>query len=67
MKHAVQRSLPCGCKLCGCVCEVHCDERTPRSCLKHAILRTVLQEAGALVSLALFCGMVLVWLAIWSH
>lgn len=71
MKQHLERSIPCGCKLCGCQCEVHsraaranCDDPLASLCPVHAcdaVLRAIAHEAGALVSLALFCGMIAVW------
>lgn len=66
--HKNDRTLPCGCRLCGCLCNAHsrADANSPFAdvCAVHlceAVLRTILQEAGALVSLTLFVGMVAVW------
>ncbi len=76
MEHTkTTRTVPCGCRTCGCVCEAHAgvdlEAKGPyaRFCPVHAweaVTRTILHEAGALVSLALFGAMVLVWAAIFA-
>jgi hypothetical protein len=70
-KSSFDRIVPCGCRLCGCVCEAHAavspvplNGPLSRLCAIHAcdaILRTIAHEASTLVSLALFVGMVAVW------
>ena len=78
--YSLERGLPCGCRLCGCLCEQHAhpfsavdvgvDLGRVRLCLSHrtqAVLLAVLHEAGTLVSLALFGGMIAVWAAILGH
>src|ERR1019366_6395088 len=69
--------LPCGCRLCGCCCVVHCRPEMVdsgpvpsglgRLCAVHAceaVLGTIAREASALISLALFVGMIAVWAAV---
>jgi hypothetical protein len=57
--------LPCGCRLCGCSCPDHSPTRQECACPSH-IVRFLAEEAAALVSLALFTGMIAVWAAIFS-
>src|ERR1017187_755938 len=68
------RRLPCGCRSCGCLCDLHVrpwpashGEPYHRLCAIHAcdaVLRTIAHEASALVSLSLFVGMIAVWAAV---
>lgn len=63
----MSRSLICGCKLCGCVCEEHAHDHRAHHCLHHSksnIVAWILSDAAALVSLALFLGTIAVWAAI---
>ncbi len=62
-------SLPCGCKLCGCVCTAHSPDRIERPCARHGVFivtRFVAGEVATLAALALFFGMIGVWAAILS-
>lgn len=56
------KTLPCGCRTCGCMCEEHwppngakCDLHVAEG-LAHAVTE--------LVALSLFIGAVLIWAAI---
>lgn len=59
--------IPCGCRHCGCLCEAHAAPAMPRRCMVHAVLVAMAHEAGTLVSLALFGGMIAVWAAVLGH
>ena len=78
MPKSLLHALPCGCQLCGCQCEEHArpagadrkDDRSAWLCPPHrtqSVLLTVLQEAGALVSLALFVACIAVWASVFVH
>lgn len=63
-----KRSLPCGCRHCGCACPDHappygwlCDGHAAG-----ALAKVVATETLALVSVALFVSMVLVWAGIFA-
>ena len=57
---------PCGCRRCGCMCALHSPTGWAESCRSHggAILRFVLGDAAALVSLGLFLACLGVWASI---
>jgi hypothetical protein len=60
-------ALPCGCRLCGCLCSEHSPDRTDRLCAAHvdrAVFRFIAGEATTLMAIGLFVAMILVWAAI---
>lgn len=60
--------LPCGCRLCGCLCPEHSPFRADTPCLKHggAVALAVCWEAMCLVAAGLFAAMIIAWAAILS-
>lgn len=65
----MHRTVPCGCRLCGCVCADHSPDRVARLCAAHvdaAVFRFLKEESARLVCLALFAAVVLTWAAILS-
>jgi hypothetical protein len=58
------RNVPCGCRLCGCLCAEHSPDHVDRLCDRHAVYtvtRFVAGEVAVLVTLALFLGMISIW------
>jgi hypothetical protein len=59
--------IPCGCRLCGCLCADHSPDRLERPCAAHvdlAVFRFIADEARRLVVIALFAGIVIASAAI---
>lgn len=51
------RSLPCGCRLCGCLCEAHAPAGVPEACpgcRRAAVARWLITDFLALAALGGF-------------
>lgn len=62
-----ERSLICGCRICGCVCQEHAPEGVEILCARHvdlAVFRFIADEARRLVVLALFVAVIAGWAVI---
>lgn len=60
-------SIPCGCKLCGCVCAEHSASRVEELCAPHvyrAVFGFICEEGARLVAVALFVAVVVSWAAV---
>lgn len=63
------RTLRCGCRICGCICAEHSDDGVERLCAPHvdrAVFRFVIDEGHRLVVMALFVGIVAIAAAVLS-
>ena len=66
---STSREIPCGCKFCGCMCADHSPDRSEIVCAAHgysAVARFVVQEGVRLAVVSLFCGILLIWAAVFS-
>ena len=65
----MNRTLRCGCRLCGCLCPDHSPSGKEWLCAPHvdrAVFRFVFDEARRLVVIALFVAIAGAWVAILS-
>ena len=56
--------IPCGCKLCGCLCGSHSPTRLEDLCPRHAlpvVARWIAGEVMALICILLLIACVAVW------
>lgn len=60
--------LPCGCRMCGCICPEHSGFSCGDPCPAHRASAGGGwgAEVAGLVALALFCGAIFVWMAVLS-
>lgn len=62
------RTLPCGCRSCGCLCESHSLVGARVACDAHygaeSLPRAICREALTLAALGLFLANLTVWAAI---
>lgn len=61
------KSLPCGCKRCGCLCEEHSLSGLDEPCARHGVpivARWIAGEVAALAALALLVSCIAVWSAV---